>query len=66
MRTLILSSKSKKKLHLIEELALQLGLTVHKDNHESPYNPEFVQKIKQAEREKGKIMESAAKLWENL
>ena len=36
------------------------------EEKKSPYNPEFVKKIKRAEKEKGTVMKSAASLWESL
>lgn len=32
----------------------------------SPYNPEFVKKIKKASKEKGRTMVTAEDLWENI
>lgn len=32
----------------------------------SPYNPEFVKKIKRAQKQKGTVMKSASGLWESL
>ena len=36
------------------------------EDDKSPYNQEFVKKIKKASTEKGKIMESAEELWESI
>ena len=36
------------------------------EDDKSPYNQEFVKKIKKASKEKGKIMESAEELWESI
>jgi hypothetical protein len=38
---------------------------VHEDE-KSPYNPEFVEKIKPAEKEKEKVMTNAKDLWESV
>jgi hypothetical protein len=32
----------------------------------SPYNSEFVKKIKKASKEKGRVMDSAEDLWESI
>jgi hypothetical protein len=36
------------------------------EEKESPYNAEFLNKIKKASKEKGRVMESAEKLWESI
>jgi len=36
------------------------------EDDKSPYNQEFVKKIKKASKEKGRIMESAEELWESI
>lgn len=40
-------------------------MEVHEDE-KSPYNPEFVEKIKPAEKEKEKVMTNAKDLWESV
>jgi predicted RND superfamily exporter protein len=47
-------SENSKEIVLIEE------------EDKSPYNPEFVKKIKKASTEKGRLMESAEDLWESI
>ena len=47
-------SENSKEIVLIEE----------KDK--SPYDPEFVKKIKKASTEKGRLVESAEDLWESI
>ncbi|MGL5111764.1 MAG: DUF2683 family protein [Flavobacterium sp.] len=39
---------------------------VEEEDDKSPYNPEFVKKIKKASTEKGRLMESAEDLWESI
>ena len=36
------------------------------EDDKSPYNQEFVKKIKKASKEKGRVMESAEELWESI
>jgi hypothetical protein len=36
------------------------------ENEKSPYNSEFVKKIKKASKEKGRVMESAEDLWGSI
>ena len=36
------------------------------EDNKSPYNPEFVKKIKKASKEKGRVMNSAEDLWESI
>ena len=36
------------------------------EDNKSPYNPEFVKKIKKASREKGRVMNSVEELWDNI
>lgn len=36
------------------------------EDNKSPYNPEFVKKIKKASKEKGRVMNSVAELWDNI
>ena len=47
-------SENSKEIVLIEE------------DDKSPYDPEFVKKIKKASTEKGRLMESAEDLWESI
>jgi hypothetical protein len=47
-------SENSKEIVLIEE------------TDKSPYDPEFVKKIKKASTEKGRLMESAEDLWESI
>jgi len=39
---------------------------VEEQIEKSPYNPEFVKKIKKAEKQKGRVIESGQSLWESL
>lgn len=36
------------------------------EDDKSPFNQEFVKKIKKASKEKGRVMESAEELWESI
>ena len=47
-------SENSKEIVLIEE------------EDKSPYDPEFVKKIKKASTEKGRLVESAEDLWESI
>jgi DICT domain-containing protein len=41
-------------------------IEIIEENEKSPYNPEFVKKIKKASKEKGRTMVTAADLWESI
>ena len=51
---------------LIDALAGKPQTGVEIVDEKSPYNPEFVKKIKKAEKEKGAVMKNASSLWESL
>ncbi|WP_300976895.1 DUF2683 family protein [Flavobacterium sp.] len=68
--TLKINEKSKKGKAFLEmarvfsENSKEIVLIEEEDK--SPYNPEFVKKIKKASTEKGRLMESAEDLWESI
>ena len=41
-------------------------IVIIEEDNKSPYNPEFVKKIKKASKEKGRVMNSAEELWDNI
>lgn len=64
MESITIKSKNKKDLKIIADLARHLKAEVHSD--ESPYDPEFVEKIKRGEdaAKKGQGMTvNVDKLW---
>jgi hypothetical protein len=65
MTTIIIKKDNKQSRAIIEMLKAFSFVEVHEDE-KSPYNPEFVEKIKRAEKEKGKVMTNAKDLWENI
>ena len=68
--TLKINEKSKKAKAFLEmarvfsENSKEIVLIEEKDK--SPYDPEFVKKIKKASTEKGRLVESAEDLWESI
>ncbi|CAM2910838.1 hypothetical protein SAMN05444143_105209 [Flavobacterium succinicans] len=68
--TLKINEKSKKGKAFLEmarvfsENSKEIVLIEEEDK--SPYNPEFVKRIKKASTEKGRLMESAEDLWESI
>lgn len=68
--TLKINEKSKKGKAFLEmarvfsENSKEIVLIEEQDK--SPYNSEFVKKIKKASTEKGRLMESAEDLWESI
>ena len=68
--TLKINEKSKKGKAFLEmarvfsENSKEIDLIEEKDK--SPYDPEFVKKIKKASTEKGRLVESAEDLWESI
>ena len=68
--TLKINEKKKKGKAFLEmarvfsENSKQIVLIEEKDK--SPYDPEFVKKIKKASTEKGRLVESAEDLWESI
>ena len=68
--TLKINEKSKKGKAFLEmarvfsENSKEIVLIEEKDK--SPYDPEFVNKIKKANTEKGRLVESAEDLWESI
>jgi predicted RND superfamily exporter protein len=68
--TLKINEKSKKGKAFLEmarvfsENSKEIVLIEEKDK--SPYDPEFVKKIKKASTEKGRLVESAEDLWESI
>lgn len=68
MNTLIINANNLKDLALIEELAKRLKLSVKLIKEEkSPYNPEFVKMINEAEKSKKRYeIKDVENLWENL
>ena len=68
--TLKINEKSKKGKAFLEmarvfsEKSKEIVLIEEKDK--SPYDPEFVKKIKKASTEKGRLVESAEDLWESI
>lgn len=69
METLIVEPKSRKQLNAIKAVLKALDVTFRKEQ-ESPYNPEFVAKIKKSEEqfEKGAYitLDPNKSLWENI
>ncbi len=52
MESLIIHPKSEEQINLFEQMAKALKIPFEKKNlSESPYSPEFVQKVKKAETE---------------
>ena len=68
--TLKINEKSKKGKAFIEmarvfsENSKEIVLIEEEDK--SPYDPDFVKKIKKASTEKGRLVESAEDLWESI
>ena len=68
--TLKINEKSKKGKAFLEmarvfsENSKEIVLIEEKDK--SPYDPEFVKKIKKTSTEKGRLVESAEDLWESI
>ena len=68
--TLKINEKKKKGKAFLEmarvfsENSKEIVLIEEKDK--SPYDPEFVKKIKKASTEKGRLVESAEDLWESI
>ena len=68
--TLKINEKSKKGKAFLEmarvfsENSKEIVLIEEKDK--SPYDPEFVKKIKKASTEKGRLVESAEDVWESI
>ena len=68
--TIKINEKSKKGKAFLEmarvfsENSKEIVLIEEKDK--SPYDPEFVKKIKKASTEKGRLVESAEDLWESI
>ena len=68
--TLKINEKSKKGKAFLEiarvfsENSKEIVLIEEEDK--SPYDPEFVKKIKKASTEKGRLVESAEDLWESI
>lgn len=50
METLIIQPKTKEESNLFEQLAKVLKVPLKKTKDKSPYNPKFVEKIKQSEK----------------
>lgn len=69
METLIVEPKSRKQLNAIKAVLKALDIAFRKEK-ESPYNPEFVAKIKKSEEqfEKGEYitLDPNKSLWENI
>jgi len=69
METLIVEPKSRKQLNAIKAVLKALDITFRKEQ-ESPYNPEFVAKIKKSEElfEKGEYitLDPNKSFWENI
>jgi len=65
MTTIIIKKNTKQSRAIIEMLKAFSFVEVREDE-KSPYNPEFVEKIKRAEKEKGKEMTNAKDLWESI
>lgn len=64
--TLKIDTSSKAALAFIEFVKTLPYVKVVEQNEKSPYDPEFVKKVKRAEKQKGKIIESGQSLWESL
>ena len=68
--TLKINEKSKKGkaflflVRVFSENSKEIVLIEEEDK--SPYDPEFVKKIKKASTEKGRLVESAEDLWESI
>jgi hypothetical protein len=65
MTTIIIKKDTKQSRAIIEMLKAFSFVEVHEDE-KSPYDPEFVEKIKRAVKEKGKVMTNAKDLWESI
>lgn len=69
METLIVEPKNRKQLSAIKAFLKALDVSFRKEE-ESPYNPEFVAKIKKSEKqfEKGEYitLDPNKSLWENI
>ena len=69
MEAITIHPKNKKQVELIEEFLKKLKVPFEKDKDESPYNPEFVKKILQGDKDlkdgKGRkvTMDELNKLW---
>ena len=69
MEVMTIHPKNKKQVELIEEFLKKLKVPFEKDKDESPYNPEFVKKILQGDKDlkdgKGRkvTMDELNKLW---
>ncbi len=65
MVTITIKENSKQAKAVIAMLRTFSFVEIQEDT-KSPYDPEFVKKIKLAEKEKGKVMNSASELWKSL
>ena len=69
MEAITIHPKNKKQVELIEEFLRKIKVPFEKDKDESPYNPEFVKKILQGDKdlEEGKgrkvTIEELNNLW---
>ncbi|MGL2992570.1 DUF2683 family protein [Flavobacterium sp. TSSA_36] len=68
--TLKINEKSKKGKAFLEMARVfsenSKEIVLIEEDVKSPYDPEFVKKIKKASTEKGRLMESAEDLWESI
>lgn len=62
METLILETKTKREADAIKAFAKALKISIKK----SPYNAEFVAKIKVAQKERGGRVVNPDNIWENI
>lgn len=65
MTTIIFKKDTKQSIAIIEILK-EFSFVEIREDEKSPYNPEFDEKIKRAEKEKGKVMTNAKDLWESV
>lgn len=57
MESIIIHTKNKKQIKVFESLAMALGIGFEKKKDKSPYNPDFVKKIRKSEKdfEEGRV-----------
>lgn len=51
MESIIIHTKNKKQIKIFENLAEALGISFEKKNNRSPYNQDFVKKVRKSEKE---------------
>jgi len=67
MTTVIkIDTRSKMAQQFLEYVRTLPFAKVEQQTEKSPYNPEFVKKIKKAEKQKGRVVTSGKSLWDSL